>query len=322
MPDLEKITAPGVYDLSEEAYHADPCPAPSLSSSIGKTVISRTPRHAWVRHPRLNPKFQPENNAKFDLGKAAHTMTLGDKERFVLIEAADWRTKAAKEARDKAYADGKVPLLQEQYEQTLEMAAAAHAQLAVHEEASTAYTDGIPEQTLVWREGEIWCRCRLDWLPNEQEVFYDYKSTGTSANPETFTRTLFDLGYDFQAAFYRRGIRAVIGTAEPQFHFVVQENYPPYALSVIGLAPGYIDAAEKDVLKALDTWRWCLKNDSWPGYPNRIAYVEAPPWLEARRMEREIRDEVARESKGNEAIYSQMMDWYSPFDSREKETTE
>lgn len=312
---------PGVHDLPEADYHSDRfCPAPSLSNSIAKTLIRKSPRHAWFAHPKLNPRWEPENKTQFDLGRAAHSLVLGDKERFVVVEAAGWQTKAAKAERDAAYLAGKTPLLRDQYERTVEMAAACHAQLNAHEDAANAYTNGEPEQTLIWKEGEIWCRARLDWLPAGEPVFYDYKSTGTSANPDEFYRTLFQLGYDFQAAFYRRGITKVLGIQHPEFHFVVQENYPPYALSVIGLPPAYVDQADKRVAAALKAWSWCLEHDSWPGYPSKVCYVEAPPWIEAMWLEREARESTAEEAGGKGAMFRQMIEWQSPFDQEDDAT--
>lgn len=310
-----KISKPGVYDISEPVYHADPCPAPSASSTILKIVLRRTPRHAWTAHPRLNPRWKPDNRTTFNLGGAAHKLVLGDRHKeLVIVEAADWRGKEAKIERDEAYAANKTPLLHAQYETVVEMAAAAHAQLEVHEDASAAYTDGTPEQTLIWQEDDFWLRMRLDWLPNAEPVFYDYKSTSTSANPDTFHRTLFDLGYDLQASFYRRGIRQVLDVPNPEFKFVVQENYPPYALSVIGLPPAYVDAADKRIEKALEAWRWCLSNDRWPGYSTKTCYVDAPPWVEAQWLEKEAREALAEESGGKHAMLEQMMTWQSPFE--------
>ena len=37
MADTERISEPGVYTLPDAAYHGDPCPGPSLSSSVAKT---------------------------------------------------------------------------------------------------------------------------------------------------------------------------------------------------------------------------------------------------------------------------------------------
>jgi hypothetical protein len=69
--------------ISADAYHADPAPAPSLSSSIAKTILHQTPRHAWFEHPRLNPNFEPKDDSKFDLGSVAHELLLGKGAGFV-----------------------------------------------------------------------------------------------------------------------------------------------------------------------------------------------------------------------------------------------
>jgi len=41
------IDRPGIYrDMSSEEYLNDPCPAPSLTQSIAKVLIARSPLHA------------------------------------------------------------------------------------------------------------------------------------------------------------------------------------------------------------------------------------------------------------------------------------
>lgn len=316
LPSLQPIDRPGAYVLSAERYHADPCPAPSLSSSIVKTLLGKSPRHAWTEHPRLNPAFVAEDRSQFDIGNAAHSLMLGDPKDFVVIDAPDWRKKEPKALRDAAYAKGKIPLLAHEWERVETMVKMGRAQLALHEDAHGAFKDGVPEITLVWREGDVWCRCRLDWLPSEEKTFRDYKTTSVSANPDTFGRQLYQLGYDVQGAFYRRGIRAVLGIPDPAFELVVQEIAPPYALSVMGLPPAAIDIAERKVEEALRLWSWCLKNDSWPGYPGRTCYVEPPPWHETAWLEREARDGATREN-GDDALYRLAMDWQAPLELSE-----
>jgi hypothetical protein len=304
------IDKPGVYDIDAKTYHADPVIVPSLSSSISKILLEQSPRHAWLAHPRLNPEFEPEQNTKFDLGSAAHAYLLEGFEAFALIDAKNFRPKTAQEARDQAHADGKIPLLAADLATVKAMAGACRSQLARHEEAADAFLFGKPEQTLVWQEGEIWCRLRLDWLPAGGNVFYDYKSTGASANPEIWgQRQCFDMAFDVQAAFYRRGIKAVLGIEEAHFRFVVQEQDPPYAVSVIELAPAAINTADRKVAHALDLWRWCLSHDRWPGYPKRVAYVDAPVWAERKWLEREERDAIDMEAQLEQ--FRQLNDWQS-----------
>ena len=59
-PLTEAVLQPGIYfDISERAYHADPCPAPSLSASSGKVLLNRSARAFQWMHPRLRPAHLP-----------------------------------------------------------------------------------------------------------------------------------------------------------------------------------------------------------------------------------------------------------------------
>src|ERR1700728_207597 len=105
-----RITRPGIYlSLDESEYHADPCPEPSLSSSICKLMLEQTPRHVWGAHPRLNPQFEPQTGKAFDKGAAVHSLVLGGPARIVEIDADSWPSGIAKTAREIAHKAGKVP---------------------------------------------------------------------------------------------------------------------------------------------------------------------------------------------------------------------
>ncbi len=282
------IDRPGIYTISAAEYHQDPCIAPSLSASIAHIMLTQSAWHAWWAHPRLNPAYQPQDDEKFDLGTAAHAYLLEGESGFAIIQAPDWRTKLAKEARDDARRHGKIPLLADRWGDVQGMALAARQQLDAHEDTPRPLANGKPEQTLVWQEDGAWCRARLDWLHADQKTIDDYKTTSASANPDVWTRTLFGIGADVQAAFYRRGLKVVTGQ-DAQFRFVVQESSPPYALSVIGLAPDALALAERKVQYALTLWRHCVELGEWPGYPRQICWATAPAWEEARWGEQEYR---------------------------------
>jgi len=278
---MAKIDKPGVYEISAEEYHQDPCPTPSLSSSIAKLCVTRTPRHAWAAHPRLNPAYEPDHSDKFDLGSAAHSFMLHDERAFAVIDAEDWRTKESKAARDAARDAGKIPLLTEQWERVQMMVRSGRSQLAIHDDAHDAFTNGKPEQTLIWKEHGLWCRARLDWLPNAGDTFDDFKSTQASADPDDWKRIVYSLGFDIQAGFYRRGIKALGLSKDPAFRFIVQETESPFALCAIGLTPSAIDLSEHKVARAIEIWRQCMASNLWPGYPSRTCYIDVPPWAEA-----------------------------------------
>lgn len=292
-----KALKPGLYQMSAADYHRDPCPTPSLSASLAHILLADSPRHAWWNSPRLNPAYERTQKKEFDLGNAGHAFLLEGRSGVVIIEMEDFKTKAAREARDAAYAAEKIPLIAERWADVQAMAESARAQLAEHEDPPIPLTNGTPEQTLIWREGDIWCRARLDWLHDDRRFVDDYKSTGGSANPDVWTRgPLFNNGFDVQAAMYLRGLKAVFGI-DATFRFVVQETFKPFALSVIGLAPSALELAERKVKAAITAWKYCVETDRWPGYPTRCCWAEAPPWEEMRWGEREIRAEVVDDGR-------------------------
>lgn len=288
---------PGIYDIPAAEYHADPCPEPSLSSGIARILLSKSPRHAWHAHPRLNPAHEPEDSTDFDIGQAAHQVMLRDPSKVLaIIDADDWRTKAAKEARAEAIAAGRLPLLRDQSRRVAAMHVAVETQLLGHE-AEGAFANGKPEQTLIWQDdGGIWCRARLDWLPDERRsplVLYDFK-TSYSANPDVWTRTLYNDDGDVQAAFYARGIEAVLGITDVRFRFVVVETAPPHCMSVIELDPAAVALARARMSYAMQTWRECLRANKWPGYPARVCHVETPTFVAYRWQERTERDRATQ----------------------------
>lgn len=277
---------PGIHAVDSDVYHSDPCETPSLSASIANTLVNKSPRHAWAAHPRLNPDFQREASDKFDVGICSHELLLRGVSIIDIIEAKDWRTDAAKAEREASREAGRIPLLPPQAESVLAMVEAARQQIAEHSAQPPLFTDGKPEQTLVWTDDyDVVCRARLDWLRDDFTTIDDLKSTGASAEPTKWTRTMYGMGSDLQVAFYRRGVKKLTGVT-PTFRYAVIETYPPYVLSVVDLAPSALAVAESKVEAALEIWADCLANDFWPGYDSRVASIEVPTYEEMRWLER------------------------------------
>ncbi len=303
-----KIEKPGIYNLPDDVYHADPCPSPSLSSSIANMILEKSPLHAWHKHPRLNPHHQEENRRTFDIGTACHALVLLGDDCVVEIDASNYKTKAAQEARDAAYALGKTPLLEHEKDAVEEMAVCLREQLDLSDCAGAFYPEsGPPERTIAWRpRPNVWGRCKPDWLDFDSSIIYDLKTTGGSAHPDAWARQHIKNGpYGVQAAWYRRGVSAVLGWDNPQFRFVVQESKPPYAISLIDLTPAALHVAEEKVDAALNQWAYCLEHDRWPGYPPRVVSIDAEPWELGRWEEIKERETDAR---------AKFTDWQAPLD--------
>lgn len=284
---------PGVHTMPAVEYHADVIDdeRPSLNASIAAILCESSPAHARAAHPRLNPTFVRVEEDKFDVGTCAHALMLEGREVVEVVYANDWRTKAAQQLRDRARADGRVPLLSKDWDRVQAMAATLRSQLDLVDADPGLYVDGKAEQTLVWEDDHgVLCRARCDWLHEDLTAIDDLKTTSASANPEKWQRTLFDIGADVQVAFYLRGLERLTGRSYgcEAFRYVVIETAPPFALSVVSLSPHGLELGRRKVAYAIEAWARCLLNEEWPGYPRRPVFVDPPPWVEQRWLEREI----------------------------------
>ncbi len=269
---------PGIHQMSMAEYQADPCPTASLSSGNAGRLLSQSALHAWFHHPKLNPEYKEEHDDKFDLGACAHALLLEGESSIAVIEAADWRKQAAKDERDAARTNGKIPVLAHKMAECRTMAEIARNALANCEDVKIKLDEGVAERVLVWQETDIWCRARPDWMKNDHTLMLDYKSTAGSAEPAAWSRTqMVPMGYDLQAAHYVRGVQQTT-KARPLFVFLVQENYAPYACSFVSCDSAMLEIAERKRDFAVQLWRSCMTHGSWTGYPQRIAYAEPTAW--------------------------------------------
>jgi len=309
-----KIDKPGIYfDIPERDYHADPCPEPSLSNSVAVALVQQSPAHAHAMHPRLGGVNEYESASNLDIGSAIHAGITRTEAALHVINAENYKTKDAQTQRQQAWEAGKIPLLSHQFEGVKAAIDAGRRQVVVHEVAPD-WRAGHGEVTVAWQETidgfTFWCRARVDWLPKDGEAVYDLKTTTGTADPDTWTRRLFDGGYDMQAAFYARGLRAVGARKRPAFRFVVLEQKPPHALSVVALDPQAVHMADEKIEAALRLWAECLESGKWPGYPSRICYAEAPPWEATKHELRKERARFAREVDGG--LTTKLLHWQAP----------
>lgn len=269
--------------MSAEAYHADPCSAPSLSSSVAQILLRESPYKAWYSHPRLNPEYKEVHEEKFDLGTAAHSLLLESISNIVIVAADSWRTKAAKEQRDAARASGRVALLEHHHQKVAAMVKAAQEFIGTSE-IGPYWVLGESEVTGIWQEGPTWLRCRFDRITKDRKVIMDYKTT-EDASPDGFQRQMLRMGYHIQEAFYRRAVRQIDGI-EANFAFLAQSTEPPHECTLHGCDPALQEIADADVEQAIQMWTHCVKTSDWPSYDKRIHWAMPSTWLMQKHEER------------------------------------
>jgi len=297
--------APGIYvNFPIDDYYRDPCPAPSLTQSLVKMLLDRSPLHAWHKHPRLNPDWKPADPTKFDLGNTAHALLLGRGKEIATLPYDDWRTKEARIAREEARQMGKLAVLLKTRKRAGEMVVAAREQLALRG-LGGLLGHGDAEVMLMWNEGATWCRQLLDFLSTDRLTVVDYKTTELAAAPMAVPRMMVNAGWQIQAAMADRGL----GVLDPEragrrrYLFVVQEAEPPYCLNVAEIGEVALTMGAKMVQRAVDLWAECLATDRFPGYPAEILQPEFPTWAEWQWLDREVReDELARRKDEGEPL--------------------
>lgn len=274
----------GWHKITEEAYHADPCPSPSLSASCAKTVIGKTLLHAWRDHPQSPYKTKDRSSNRSDRGSAAHAVLFGGRS-IVQIEADTWQTKAAKEARDNAREAGHIPLLAREYPYIEEMVEIAGPRFdALH--------GGEPlcEVTAIWRAASGgWRRGRMDSLSPDRRRIVDYKTTEAAVDALTCEKRLFSEGYHIQAAAYVEAVETLhpelMGRVE--FVFQWQEQKPPFALSPpIVVSEAAMELGRQQWERAGMMWDRAVKANHFPGYTDQPHTACPPPWELTRWEER------------------------------------
>lgn len=252
---------PGIYSgVSSAEYHADE----ALGSTSLKTLATRTPAH--YQWDRTHPKFSDA----FTLGTAAHSIILeGDASGIVIVEADNWLTKAAKEMKAHALAEGRQPLLKKEWEQVNGMRNAVMG----HPKAAELLTGHRAEESVFWEEDGLTLKCRPDAWQSGRLV--DLKTT-VDASPRAFGKTAYNFGYHQSAAHYIDGVKAATGEELP-FTFVLVEKTAPYLVSVVELDAEAIASGRDLNTRAKAIYRECTANGNWPGYPDAEP-ISLPMW--------------------------------------------
>jgi PDDEXK-like uncharacterized protein DUF3799 len=268
-----RIRKAGIYDLTAAEYHGDPCARPSLSRTIAQKLVDQSAAHAWTAHSRYGDKPDPEDDtASMDLGSAVHAAFLQDENLIVELPFDSWRSEVAQARRNAVRASGKIPLLTSKVEAVFGMIDALYQFRA----RTGAFTAGKPEQTIIWKEGPIYCRSRVDWLPDDPTAdLWDLKVTGGVASAATWRRRAEEVAADIQAVMYPRGSGVVRGKPPRGMKFAVVEEKRPHGIKTFFFTGEALEIASAKFSRAVELWTECQAGGAWPNY------VDEPEPLEA-----------------------------------------
>jgi hypothetical protein len=273
--------------ISEDVYHADPAEVPSLSSHVAGTLVGQTPLHAWQEHPKLGGGGEWSESASQSRGTLMHTLLLRSGKDIVIVEADDWRTKAAKEERSAAQDAGKQAVLRPKYDDAIAAVNAIRRKLV---DQGIDLAAGHNEVTMLWGRDGVTCRGRLDHWREDLLTVVDLKIC-ESANPEAFARSAVSYGYHIQAAAYLDGIAKLVPNAagRTKYLWAICEPNPPYAVVIAEPDGPMMELGARLWERAISEWRVCLTLNRWPGYGDGVHRIELPPWALAKDMEQQMK---------------------------------
>lgn len=293
-----KVHGPGIYlGVPMQDYRADPCPAPSLNSSVAIECLQLSLAHAAASHPRIAPAEADEDDddekkvtRAMDIGSAAHALAFGVGSKIALIHGENWKKKEAQEARKAAYAAGEIPLLPKEYRK-------AKAMAAISKPVIDGLLDGsmVAEAMLVWQDEQgFWYRGLIDRMRADARVIVDYKTTARVAAPEEAMKLVYSSGAYFQEGFYRRGLDVLDpdGMGRRRFWFLYQEQKAPHLPCLVETSEAGRTLADEQVEAAINLWKRALVTEAWPGYPLGPHIASPPPWLLSQWEQRALYDET------------------------------
>lgn len=298
------IDKPGIYvDVSSELYFADPCPVPSLTQSIAKTLIDQSPLHAKEEHPRLREHIPDEADEKYvaaqAIGNAAHLILIGRGKTVVSAPYDDWRKKEAQAFKAEQIAAGNCPVLAKHLDEAQMMALAVKLRLA-DAKLTDAFNEGGGEVVIVAQDGDVWLRSLVDWMVSPA-LMYDLKTSAASYAPHNIGLKIETDGWHIQAAFQERILDLIdpLNAGRRKFRFIAVENYAPYCIVPVELDEHWMTLGRKKVAFAVDQWRRCTASGIWPGYPLELHRPEYPQYREAAWLKRETEESERRSINPN-----------------------
>jgi hypothetical protein len=273
MPRRRRIRKPGIYDLTAAEYLADPCAQPSLNRSIARWLVDASPAHAWQAHPRYGNRADDNaDDDTMDVGSAAHAAFLLGEDLIAEFPFDSWRSDAAKARRAAARLTGRIPLLRDKAATVRAVVEALYR----FRQRTGAFTQGKAEQTVIWREGDSFCRCKPDWLPDDPTApLWDLKVTSGIASPASWKYRGAEVAADIQAVMYPRGVGEVRHRTPDGMRFCVVEEQEPHGIRVFRYTGEAEEIAQAKWDRALELWQQCQASGEWPGYSDDEVFLDA-----------------------------------------------
>ena len=135
------------------------------------------------------------------------------------------------------------------------------------------------EKIIMWHDKKykVKCKAKIDCI-TKNNIIFDFKTT-KDGSYSAFSKSIGNYKYYMQGAFYCDGLTIFNNKEYKDFVFFVQEKEPPYLISYYALNPFDMEYGRKEYKELLNHYKYCLDNNEWNGYPNKIITCDMPPYF-------------------------------------------
>lgn len=219
-----------------------------------------------------------------NLGQVAHSLLAGENSDLVLGNFDSYRSAVAREWRDTVEKVGKIPVLERDMTDARPVADAVRAKAALGITNNPFAPHGRSEVTAIWEEGDAYCRARYDRLVIEPDGYadiWDWKTTN-DISVRGIEKAIAHFGYHIQAAFYLRGLTAILPKyiGRTSFVFVFVETAAPYHVRRVKLSPAFFEIGRKKVSEGIALWQQAIAANCFTAPAFDTLEIEPPAYLE------------------------------------------
>ncbi len=264
--------------ISYDMPMADYLKHPGVGSSSLKNILMSP------RDYKAALAIPSKDTASTLLGELTHTFMLErDKfdERYV-VQPEDWGPKNKGEAKKKwdalkkkAKEEGKqhVSWEEKSFLDRLDGEMKSHIPL------QAILNQGHPEVTVTCEHKGIVYKAREDWIASDDWV-WDVKTSVKMADDDTLARTIFLMGYHFQAAHHMFVLKNAGIDVKGWGWIFVSTGTPHPHIILRRASKELLEAGRTDHSYARNLLEACTRDNHWPGFPQTPVEIGLPQWAE------------------------------------------
>jgi hypothetical protein len=145
-----------------------------------------------------------------------------------------------------------------------------------------------PEVSFFWKDKEtgVKCKGRVDGASSAERIIVDLKTTKSAKD---FAKSVVDYGYHRQAAFYRRGLKAVTNVDMVNWQWWCVETASPFTIGVYSPSAQMIEIANREIDESLFDLSICQNKKEYPSLPKEVQILDLPSWYISKQKPQEIR---------------------------------